>query len=354
MSLWLDKHRPKSLDKLDYHKPLTNQLRRLASSGDFPHLLVYGPSGAGKKTRIVAVLRELYGPGVEKLKIDCKQFVTPSNRKLEINIVSSNYHLELTPSDVGNNDRIVVTEVIKEIAQTQQVDANAKRQFKVVVINEADYLSRDAQSALRRTMEKYMNNMRVILCCQSTSKILAPIRSRCLLIRVGAPTPDEIVEVLRKVSQKEGIQLPDQFARRIAEASNGNMRKATLMLEAARVQQYPFSEGQEAIPSDWEINVRDLAMYILHEQTPGRLVEVRKKFYDLLSHCIPPDVILKSLAFELIQKIDGHLKAMVIQQAAEMEHRMRMGNKAIFHLEAFAARVMSIYKKYLVDLGADM
>ena len=69
-----------------------------ASSSDFPHLLVYGPSGAGKKTRVVAVLRDLYGPVVEKLKIDQRVFVTPSNRKLEVNIVSSSYHLELTPT----------------------------------------------------------------------------------------------------------------------------------------------------------------------------------------------------------------------------------------------------------------
>ena len=64
--------------------------------------------------------------------------------------------------------------------------------FAVVIINEADALTRDAQAALRRTMEKYMNNMRLILCANSTSKIIAPIRSRCLLVRVAAPTDDEV------------------------------------------------------------------------------------------------------------------------------------------------------------------
>ena len=113
-----------------------------ASSSDFPHLLVYGPSGAGKKTRVVAVLRDLYGPGVEKLKIDQRVFVTPTNRKLEVNIVSSAYHLELTPTyfgllrdvlisrDVGNYDRVVIQELLKDIAQTQQVDVSAKHRFK--------------------------------------------------------------------------------------------------------------------------------------------------------------------------------------------------------------------------------
>ena len=93
-----------------------------AQSGDFPHLLVYGPSGAGKKTRIVATLKELYGPGVEKIKIDSRVFQTTTNRKLEFNIVASVYHLEITPSDVGNYDRVVVQDLLKEVAQTQQVD----------------------------------------------------------------------------------------------------------------------------------------------------------------------------------------------------------------------------------------
>ena len=119
--------------------------------------------------------------------------------------------------DVGIYDRSVVQEVLKEIAQTQQVDLNAKKRFKgksifsyslyehdngnardwqrwilVVIINEADLLSRDAQSALRRTMEKYTASLRVILCANSTSKIIGPIRSRCLLLRVGAPTEEEV------------------------------------------------------------------------------------------------------------------------------------------------------------------
>ena len=96
MSLWLDKHRPKKLCKLDYHKRQADHLERLAkSSSDFPHLLVYGPSGAGKKTRVVALLRELYGPGVERLKIEHQNFETPSKKKLEIITVASNYHIEV-------------------------------------------------------------------------------------------------------------------------------------------------------------------------------------------------------------------------------------------------------------------
>lgn len=74
MALWVDSYRPTTLDKLDCHPDITQQLRRLAAVADLPHLLVYGPPGAGKKTRIMAMLHELFGSSVERLKMDKRQF----------------------------------------------------------------------------------------------------------------------------------------------------------------------------------------------------------------------------------------------------------------------------------------
>jgi replication factor C subunit 3/5 len=236
MALLVDKHRPRTLETLSYHESLSDRLQSLANSGDFPHLLIYGPSGGGKKTRISATLRALYGAGVEKIKIDSRVFQTTSNRKLEFNIVSSNYHLEITPSDVGNYDRVVIQDLLKEVAQTQQVDLAAKQRFKVVVINEADHLTRDAQAALRRTMEKYSPNLRLILLANSTSNIIAPIRSRCLLVRVSAPAEEAIVKVLASVGKKEGYTPCVELERRIAKESGRNLRRALLMFEAVHAQ----------------------------------------------------------------------------------------------------------------------
>lgn len=196
MSLWVDKHRPRELAKLDYHKHQAGQLRNLAAQGDFPHLMFYGPSGAGKKTRIMCLLRELYGIGAERLRNETMTFTTPSNRKIEIMTVGSNYHLEVNPSDAGIYDRVVVVDLIKHVAQTHQLDQTGQREFKVIVLSEVDGLTKDAQHALRRTMEKYMATCRIILCVNSTSRVIPAIRSRCFGIRVSAPTIDEIVAIL--------------------------------------------------------------------------------------------------------------------------------------------------------------
>ncbi|KAM7216850.1 replication factor C subunit 5 [Rhypophila decipiens] len=350
MALIVDKHRPRTLDALTYHDELSERLRSLAQSGDFPHLLVYGPSGAGKKTRIVATLKELYGPGVEKIKIDARVFQTSSNRKLEFNIVASVYHMEITPSDVGNYDRVVVQDLLKEVAQTQQVDQSAKQKFKVVVINEADHLTRDAQAALRRTMEKYSPNLRLILLANSTANIIAPIRSRTLLVRVAAPTHEEICKVLASSAKKEGWPVVKGLHQRIAQESGRNLRKALLMYEAVHAQNEKVTDTTPIPPPDWEMLIGQIAREIMEEHTPARILQVRAKLYDLLTHCIPATTILRTLTFKLIPLIDDDLKADVIKWSAFYEHRIKTGTKVIFHLEAFVAKFMRILEIYLMSM----
>lgn len=122
---------------------------------------------------------------------------TPSKKRLDITTVSSNYHIEVNPSDVGIYDRIVVQELIKTAAQTQQFDSSGQRSFKVIVITEVDKLSKSAQHALRRTMEKYVSTCRLILIANSTARVIPAIKSRCLGIRVAAPSKEQVCSNLQ-------------------------------------------------------------------------------------------------------------------------------------------------------------
>ena len=250
MPLWVDKHRPKRLNELDFHPHLSEQLQRMVSgAGDFPHTLVYGPSGAGKKTRVMALLREMHGPSVERLRVEQRTFKFGTSQPVELTLVSSAHHIELNPSDAGIRDREVVQEVIKEIAQQ----------------------------------------------CER------------------------------------------------------NLRRAILALEACRVQQYPFSETQAVQLPDWQLFLRALADEILHEQSPKQLLKIRGKLYELLANCIPPDLIMRALTQELLRKVPLGVKHESIFHAAAYECRMQGGSKPIFHLEAFIARFMSVYKKHLMQ-----
>lgn len=201
--LWVDKYRPSRLEDLSYHTSTTKRLQALAQKPEsMPHLVFYGQPGSGKKTRVNALLHALYGVGAQKLKLDKRTFTTPTNRTVEINMVTSNYHIELSPGDAGLNDRFVVQEVIKEMAANRNIvsatgGSKTGPDFKTVVLLEVDRLSRQAQAALRRTMEKYATSCRLILICDSQSKVIEPVRSRCLGVRVPSPTEDEVSEYLR-------------------------------------------------------------------------------------------------------------------------------------------------------------
>ena len=155
MSLWVDKQRPTSLSKLSLHPSVTTKLQAISNSNDLPHLLFYGPPGAGKKTRVMALLREIYGASVERVKLEHRSFKTPTNKAIEVTTLGSNFHIECNPSDAGNNDKFIIQEVIKEIASHGSLQSSQSKSFKVVVLSEVDKLTKQAQAGLRRTMEKY-------------------------------------------------------------------------------------------------------------------------------------------------------------------------------------------------------
>ncbi|XP_047322103.1 replication factor C subunit 3 [Impatiens glandulifera] len=350
--LWVDKYRPKALDKVLVHEDVAQNLKKLVTEQDCPHLLFFGPPGSGKKTLIMALLRQLFGASADKVKVENKTWKINAGARtidLDLTTLSGTYHIELNPSDAGFQDRYIVQEVIKDMANNRQIDTKGgKKGFKVLILNEVDKLSREAQYSLRRTMEKYSASCRLILCCNSSSKVTEAIRSRCLNMRIPAPTEEQIIRVLEFIGKKEGLQLPSGFASCIAEKSNRNLRRAILAFETCRVQQYPFTSNQTIPPMDWEEYVSEIASDIMKEQSPKRLFQVRGKLYELLVNCIPPEIILKRLLYELLKKLDDELKHELCHWAAYYEHRMRLGQKAIFHLEAFVAKFMSIYKGFLI------
>lgn len=147
------------------------------------------------------------------------------------------------------------------------------------------------------------------------------------------------------------MELPDELAINIARDSDRNLRRALLMLEACHVQRRDGLVPDMPVPqTDWELYIKQLATDITREQSPQRLMAAREKLYELLVNCIPASVILSRLVKELLPCLDDSLKQEILEWAAFYEHRMTTGSKEIFHLEAFIAKFMAVYKKYLNDM----
>jgi len=358
MPLWIDKYRPVEICDIDINTDQRDTLETMLTNSkcNIPHLLMYGPSGSGKKTRVMAILRAIYGPAVDKIKMEKMTFTLPSSKKIEVDAIASNYHLEVNPSDAKTADRHVVQELIKHQANlpsvsTKMAEGNGVR-FKVIIIAEADRLSKDAQHALRRTMEKYMKNCRVILLTKSTSRIIEPLRSRCLPIKCRAATNDELKNIVGKqalLREFETVNPPDEKTlNEIIAYSNRDMRKFLLLLEVYKVK---AESGQRNIEikkllPDWELYVERLIAQIIKINTIQQIVPVRNKLYELLIHLIPTEVIFRQLVQGLTHDTSTVLRSAIIDAAAKYEHRARQGSKPIYHLEAFVVEFLNVRKQY--------
>jgi replication factor C subunit 3/5 len=352
MALWCDKYRPTSLSKLDFGEEQGNLLKNLVEGGDFPHLLIYGPSGAGKKTRITCLLREIFGSSVEKLKIQHQIIETPSKKKLEVRTVASNFHIEINPSEAGHNDRVVIQELIKAHASTQVLmseTATSSSPLKVVVVSEADKLTKEAQQALRRTMEKYSGTCRLILQAEMSCRIIPAIKSRTLMVRVPAPSYDAIAAVIHDIVLKEGHNILKETCKQIAQASRRNLRRAIMMTETMIV-----TGDMEVIPEPrWKTYIKEVANMIMTKPNAYGIEEIRTSLYQLQAHMIPTEMIFEFLVRELLshriinsQNSEAAFEAKValVNLAAYYENQCRNGSKSIIHLEAFIAQFIASYK----------
>ena len=203
--VWIEKYRPEHLEDVKGHENIVPRLKRYIERDEVPHLMFAGPAGVGKTASAVAIAREIYGD-------DWRE----------------NF-LELNASDQRGID--VVRDRIKTFARS----SFGGYDYRIIFLDEADALTSDAQSALRRTMEQFSNNTRFILSCNYSSQIIDPIQSRCAVFRF-TELGDEAVEAqVREIAANEAIELTDDGVDAIVYAAAGDMRKAINGLQAAAV-----------------------------------------------------------------------------------------------------------------------
>lgn len=346
MSHWFVKYRPTKLEDVDFNRPQAELLKKIVSYENFPHLFIYGPSGSGKSTRVNALLCNLFGNGVKKMKIENKCIETPSGKKIFQSFLSSNYHIQVNPSENGFHDRVVVQELIKEVATS--VSLSKAHSFKVIVISHADQLTQEAQQSLRRTLEKYITTCRVILVGERSSKIIPALKSRCLLVPNGAPTIEEIVTILENIANCEDVKSNDiKVLTQIATNSDRNLRRAIWMFQSYNANLNKSNQKSLLASTNcrWLDQIHELAKKLVESQSVKKMPEIRAMLYELQIHLIPPGVILKNLLKKLLEhSLDNQMKAALVESAAECDHRIALGNKAVIHLELFVVKFMTIYR----------
>lgn len=201
---WVEKYRPETLQELISHEDIIATIERFIDADHLPHLLLYGPPGTGKTSTILACARKLYSP---------KEF--------------NSMVLELNASDdrgIG-----VVRERILNFASTRTI---FKSGFKLVILDEADAMTNDAQNALRRVIEKFTENVRFCLICNYLSKIIPAIQSRCTRFRFGPLSSEQILPRLNYVIKQEQINVSEDGRKALLTLSGGDMRRIINILQS--------------------------------------------------------------------------------------------------------------------------
>ena len=345
--LWMDKYQPKNLGELDFNHNITNILKTIAQKEDFPHLIFYGPEGAGKKTRIKAFLSQVYNSGVYKVNTEMKE-VKVNSASVEYLITSSNYHLELTPSDAEIYDRVIIQKVIKEAASSAVFDNKSSKKFKVIVLHEIDNLTREAQAALRRTMEKYTQSCRLIMSCNSLTKIIPPIRSRCLSLRVPCASESDIKTILTNIKLSESVNVSDKQLELIVQSSDRNIRRAVNCLQLSKIISNFYLAtlemySKEIFIPEYIKAIKQICLEVVKDQSATNLKALREPVLKLLINGVPSDAIILNMVRELCaMKFAEETKRQFVHWASFYDNRLQNGSKALFHMEALLARFMYI------------
>eukprot|EP00658_Telonema_sp_P-2_P042777 TRINITY_DN30771_c0_g1_i1.p1 TRINITY_DN30771_c0_g1~~TRINITY_DN30771_c0_g1_i1.p1 ORF type:complete len:341 (-),score=72.51 TRINITY_DN30771_c0_g1_i1:206-1228(-) len=199
----IEKYRPATLEDVVSQDQIVGTLNKLVGENKMPHLLFYGPPGTGKTSTILAIARQIYGNNLPTMV------------------------LQLNASD--DRGISVVRNQIKEFASTRMVFSSG---HKLIVLDEADAMTNDAQMALRRVIEKYTKNVRFCIICNYVSKIIPALQSRCTRFRFSPLKPEQIVGRLEQIISEENCKVEDGALDALMTLGKGDMRRCVNILQS--------------------------------------------------------------------------------------------------------------------------
>jgi replication factor C small subunit len=314
---WVEKYRPRILGDVVNQKGIIKRLQQFIKDKSMPHLIFAGPAGTGKTTSALAMVRGLYG------------------RKMAINTT----FLELNASDARGID--VIRTYIKDFAKAKPP---SDIPFKILILDEADNMTAPAQQALRRTMEKYTKNCRMVLICNYSNKIIPPIQSRCVVFRFSSLNKDDIKERVKFIANQEQISLTPDGLIALVDVSKGDCRRAINYLQSCgtisrKIDQDIVFRVAGEVPSD---KIRE----ILKTAIEGQLQFSLKLLNDIIrEYGLSGINIIKNIHREIYDlQISENLKIELSKLLAESEYRLSQGGTEEIQLQALLANIVMLHE----------
>lgn len=306
--IWVEKYRPQKLKEIVGQQEIVNRLQMFVEKKSLPHLLFAGPPGVGKTCAALCIAHELFGDGWRPNLLD------------------------LNASDERGID--VIRTKVKNYARTRPI---GDFPCKIIYLDESDALTSDAQHALRRTMEMYTHTCRFILACNYSSRIIEPIQSRCAIFRFRRLSGKEITQMLKRIARGEKLTLTDNAAEAIIHISEGDMRRAINVLQAAAALKRKVDE-QTIYDVSAAVHPKDIREMI-ELAIGGKFEEARNKLYDLLiGQGLAGQDILQQVHREVFKlDLPERAKIELIDRVGEFDFRLISGANERIQLEAMLA-----------------
>lgn len=306
--IWTEKYRPSNFDELVGQDEIVKRVKNLTDSMNIPHLLFAGPAGTGKSSLALIIVKQLFGEHWKE-----------------------NY-LELNASDERGID--VVRQKVKDFARTKALQSVP---FKVIFLDEADALTREAQQALRRTMENFTSTCRFILSCNYSSKIIDPIQSRCSIFRFKLLEKKDIEKRVRAIAEKEKLTVDEKALESLYEDSEGDCRRVINLLQStASISTNITSDLVNTITSS--AKPKDIKI-VLEYALAGDFTNAREKLLDImLKESISGQDVIKAIQKEVwALQIEPEIKVRLTEKTGEVEFRLVEGSDEFIQLEALLA-----------------
>jgi replication factor C small subunit len=311
--IWTEKYRPKDFKEVFGQEEIVKRTKAFVELKNLPHLLFSGPPGIGKTTLAVIIARKLYGSAWRE-----------------------NF-LELNASDERGID--VVRTKVKDFARTKSI---SDVPFKIVYLDESDALTREAQQALRRTMENYTKTCRFILACNYSSKIIEPIQSRCAVFRFRPLKKEQIEKLIDKIAKSEGLEITSRGKEALFEVSEGDCRKLENILQSCASLS---SKVDEKLVYEISSSARPKEVdEFLKHALEGRIQKARELMIKTLyEYGLSGLDMIKQIHRQLISsEVDEYIKLKMIEACGEHEFRLVEGSDTIVQLESLLAAVARI------------
>jgi len=331
--------------KEEFHKIVEDLERGVWKYSNFQHLIVYGSLNSNKENLVNIILENIYGKNNIELK-DIEYVINGyGNTKTKVNIKQSKYHIVIEPNSNGF-DKYLIQEIIQDYAKTELLNIlKYKKLFKIVVINKLDNLSYYAQASLRRTMEKYSDSCKFIFICDQLSKIIEPIRSRCILLRTKLPSSEQILDILLKITEYENIKLKSHEYNEIIENCEYKINTAIWLLE---LKKYNLTYEKT-----WDHLCESIVLMILNKKNYSNnkclyvIKKCREIFYNLFITNISTQSIIRNIMIKLLNKVDNlTLKINIIEITSIFELRLSQGTRNIIHFESYCIRLIYLFDIY--------